>query len=227
MRSKDQILLEANYEAMYGDKSVQGLPKFMFEVSEGYPRLTEEQILAIKDVIKKTMLEEGQADTPKKIEMRDEVAGAISLESGVLLSKGLLRRPLANFLYTLFHELAHQMQYKKYKEAIYDMWINPELNMDNAVEFLSKIEHTADRYALMKCVEFKKQGIIIEDPTVGKGFYAKYDKQQWIGYIKMLRRQLEGYTRDEVSEVLYNWMLQKIKPAAPIADKKDEFGDKY
>jgi hypothetical protein len=220
MRSKDQILLEANYQYMYGDKSVQGLPKFMFEVSEGYPRLTDEQLLAIKEVVKKTMLEEGQSDTPKKIEMRDEVAGAISLESGVLLSKGLLRRPLANFLYTLFHELAHQMQYKKYKQTIYDMWVNPELNMDKAVEFLSKIEHTADRYALMKCVEFKKQGIITEDPTVGKGFYSKYDKQQWIGYIKMLRKQLEGYSRDEVSEVLYNWMLNRIKPSEVVKNEK-------
>lgn len=133
------------------------------------------------------------------------IAG-LSLEDGVYINEGLLNGSFSNFLYALFHEVAHQYQYKKYQDKIYDMY-NDDIDILEAAKFMNFIEQVADDFAVRKIREINKlYGDKVKVNTVRK-VYAHYTPQHFIPLIKRVRDYFKQENVDDqtdVSEMMYN-----------------------
>jgi len=85
----------------------------------------------------------------------------LSTPDGVILTKNLLLgTDFYHFLFVLFHELAHQYQYKKYgNKAMLDIYFD-EMSLDDAAKFMLNVEHVADEYAVRKLKQIIRKGLI-------------------------------------------------------------------
>lgn len=110
------------------------------------------------------LFEEKYGSTPNYEEILDEIISDIkksptpkislttrglfcgmSLTDNVILSKSIFNYQLYNFIFVLFHEIAHQYQYKKYgKNLLYDL-TTKDID-DGILDKLIKIEQVADRF---------------------------------------------------------------------------------
>ena len=69
----------------------------------------------------------------------------MSLNDNVILSESIFNNKLYNFIFVLFHEIAHQYQYKKYgKNLLYDL-TTKDID-DSILNKLIEIEQIADRF---------------------------------------------------------------------------------
>ena len=83
----------------------------------------------------------------------------MSLTDNVILNKSVFNSDLYKFIFVLFHEIAHQYQYRKYGiERMYALY-NGKLPINDAVEWLRYTESVADQFAIRKCRELQKMGI--------------------------------------------------------------------
>ena len=74
----------------------------------------------------------------------------VALHDFVLINKILLNANLEHALFVIFHETAHQYQYKKYGEDImYDCYLG-EISDNDAAKFMKKTEEVADEFAIRK-----------------------------------------------------------------------------
>jgi hypothetical protein len=75
--------------------------------------------------------------------------GGISIPGECIISTIILQFPKEVLLYILFHEIAHQYQYKKWgKNLMMDVYTT--LPLEEAVKNLLYIESVADRLAMLK-----------------------------------------------------------------------------
>lgn len=150
----------------------------------------------------------------KKIEVEPiRVGVAVSLISGIIFNKSAFQQPLPHFLFTIFHELAHQYQYRKYgKEKMLKLYTS-EMSIEDAAKFMKEIEEVADELATRKLRELQKYGYL-EDVNIPKGFYKQLSLKSFENTIKYLKSQVEesGLTSpDEISDLFYNWLKDKVQ----------------
>ena len=149
------------------------------------------------------------------------MGAGLSLHNKVVISSGLLEdgiKPnsngIADLMYVIFHEIAHQHQYNKYgKELIYDMYTG-EIETEGALKFLKYIENVADQFSMRKCRELQKIGAIPADEVVVEvGGYEKYTDKMFENYLNMLKDKIQksGITDPEdISELIYNMIKPKL-----------------
>ncbi|MFN9905707.1 MAG: hypothetical protein ACK56F_06205, partial [bacterium] len=92
-------------------EDTKGIDVFIDELSNNY-ELSEELLGFIKKFI-----EESECKLINFSKFKIGVLG-LALESGVLINSTIIGRPLPFVLFVIFHEIAHQYQFKKYGDDV-------------------------------------------------------------------------------------------------------------
>jgi hypothetical protein len=187
-------------------EQVEGLDEFREITLSSYPEVEE-----YWDVIENFIRLSGV----KRIEVEPIRMGvAVSLLTGIIFNKNAFFQPLTAFLFTIFHELAHQYQYRKYgKEKMLKLYTS-EMSIEEAAKFMKEIEEVADELATRKLRELQKYGYL-SNVNIPKGFYKQLSLKSFENTIKYLKSQVEdsGLTSpDEISNLFYNWLKDKVQP---------------
>ena len=199
------VLTENQYKSIILEET-NGIDSFIDGLLNAYPRL-ESHI----DLVKK-FIEDSNCQDIEFGSFRFPASG-ISLHNKVVINKRILQNTLENTLFIIFHEVAHQYQYKKYGSSMMHRFYVGEVDMDEAVRFLKYTENVADQFGLRKCREFVKLGLLTKEYVPKMGGYDNYSDMMFVNYLKMLRSKIKesGETDDEkISESLYNWAIVKL-----------------
>jgi hypothetical protein len=198
------MFVEAFAKDTYNDGTTEGLGGFLYRLTDAYPDL-EDNI----GIIKKFILDSGC----KRIELKDlKLMGAhgAALSTGVVISPGVLHWPKEQALYCIFHEIAHQYQYKKYGAAKIEGLFTSNADEIKAADFLRKTENVADQYAIRKCRELAAKGILNKDKLVKRGNYSHFTTTQFRAYLNQFRKvcQQQNVTdHRHVAELFYNYIV--------------------
>lgn len=115
--------------------------------------------------------------------------------------------PLGRMLYIIFHEMAHQYQYKKYgRDKMYELY-NGVLPIDEAVQFLRYTENVADEFAIRKCRELYKLGLRDMGGIPKDGMYKFVPDIQLKSILVKFRNTIRNHNLEDnerISEILYN-----------------------
>jgi hypothetical protein len=184
--------------------NVEGLEDLMNQIIDKFPEVEDYKDRLI-DFINKSNCQKIEFATMQH-------AGGLSLHNSVLLNKILLNRDLNSLIFIIFHEIAHQYQFKKYgAEKMYELYTG-KIHLEDAVDFLYNTEITADEFAFRKVKEFHKLGLLktITDMRMYKKM-GKHNLANMYNQVKKILSVRKGDSPDEVSEVLYNFIKIKIE----------------
>lgn len=182
--------------------SVVGLDSFINRMIDKHP-----EIKPFKDELFRFVEESGC----KKIEFCGFEVGnlpmkGISLSNGLLMTADILNDTKEGLMFIFFHEIAHQYQYKLYgQKRMYAAYLG-ELPIDEAVEFVKKMEREADEFATQKCNEYVEKGLLNSN-KIGRGVYHKYPDSVFkmqITAMQKLVRILGTKDPDKLGSIIYN-----------------------
>lgn len=186
-------------------ESVEGFDEFKNLALNSYP-----EIIEYWDVIEKFIRE----SECKKIEIAPLKMGiAVSLTNGVIFNKNVFKLPITEFLFTIFHEIAHQYQYKKYGIEKMTNFYSEDLPIEEAAKFMRHTEIIADDFATRKLREIQKYGYL-QNLNIPKGYYKLAPLRQFenlIENIKWALPNLKNADPEKRSEILYNWIKFKTQ----------------
>lgn len=198
------IITESQYRLLTEETS--GVDDFIGQMVEKYP-----EVEGYSDQIKSFIENSGC----HKIEVASfkYPAMGLALHNGVLFNKMIFYQTLPKFLFVLFHEIAHQYQYKKYgAEKMYEFYLG-DLDVNDAAESMKKIEIIADEFALRKVREFAKIGLIDVKDSNLPAVYKTIPINHFVRLITQSRDEIKrkGITDfDGVSETFYNMVKVNI-----------------
>jgi hypothetical protein len=180
-----------------------GFDEFAVEVSEKYPDSVY-LLRFISDFVKKSGCQ--------KIDIEPLKYGAfgLSLVDRVVINKKSLELPLSNFLYTLFHEVAHQYQYKKYGiDKMYGIYTG-DVSVDEGAKFMKYVENVADDFAIRKLREINKlfDDKIKINANINK-IYEKIPIDYYKNLINIFIKKIKDSnysSKEDISEILYNYV---------------------
>jgi hypothetical protein len=140
-------------------------------------------------------------------------AFGLSMHDGVLINRMLLNTyGLEHLIFIIFHEIAHQYQFKKYgEEKMYDTYIG-DISDDEATDFLRKTEIVADEFATRKIRELQKINLFNKS-FVPPQQYKNMSKSTLKEMITNIRTSLKNQnikSPKKISEFFYN--MVKVKP---------------
>jgi hypothetical protein len=120
----------------------------------------------------------------------------------LILSEMLFRsaRGTGYLLFTIFHELAHFYQYRKYgHDFALSIYTNDISQIEQDVDKLLEIENTANKFGLMKASYYlRKYGIDASDlEGIASGTYS--DRSKVIDHVKKIKDAVEGMEPDQRS----------------------------
>ena len=206
------ILTESQYFKLLNEETG-GMDIFIDQIVNRFPELGEH-----KDIIKSNIEKSGCQNIGFE---RMTMGTGLALHNRVVIASSLLddgirpnKNALADLMYIIFHEIAHQHQYNKYsKELIYDMYTGG-IETEGAIKFLRYIENVADQFSLRKCRELQSMGVIPADQKVrDTGGYDHYSDKMFEDYLNMLKTKVQkaGITDPEdISELIYNLIKPKL-----------------
>lgn len=170
---------------------------------------------SFKDKIKEFITKSGC----KKIEFKPSYAPT-SLHNVVVITPECLNNTsIENALYVIFHEIAHQYQYRKYGDDFsYKLFIGA-IPINDAVKILKKTENVADQFSIRKCREFAKLGLIDINKVPKNGNYKNITDSTFAYILNMFNKVLENNIEkikredgsidtDVVSTILYNYITK-------------------
>ena len=135
-----------------------------------------------------------------------------SLHNGVLINNVVLNSSLEVALFSIFHEIAHQYQYKKYGiEKMYEFY-NDEISVIETAKFMKEVETVADSFASRKIRELQKMGLISRN-FVPIEMYKNVSESQLASFINNIRSQLRSKnitSPDDISEFWYNLLKNQL-----------------
>lgn len=182
--------------------SVVGLDSFINRMIDKHP-----EIESFKDELCRFVEQSGC----KKIEFSGFEAGnlpmkGISLSNGLLMTADILNDTKEGLMFIFFHEIAHQYQYKLYgQKRMYAAYLG-ELPIDEAVEFVKKMEREADEFATQKCNEYVEKGLLNSN-KIDRGVYHKYPDSVFkmqITAMQKLVKILGTKDPDKLGSIIYN-----------------------
>jgi hypothetical protein len=186
-------------------KKIIGLSEFKLRTLDRF-----QEIADFWDIIEDFIINSGC----KKIEIYPiPYAIGASLIDRVIINPSAFNQPLIDFLFTLFHEIAHQYQYKKYgHQNMTELYTN-RLSTDEAAVFMSKIEMVADEFATRKLRELVKLGQLEKNTKLPTGFYKTLpigNFKRLISTVKSKIPDVEYKTPEQINEVLHNWIKNGV-----------------
>jgi hypothetical protein len=135
-----------------------------------------------------------------------------ALHNGVLINNVVLNSSLEVALFSIFHEIAHQYQYKKYGiEKMYEFY-NDEISVIETAKFMKEVETVADSFASRKIRELQKMGLISRN-FVPIEIYKNVSESQLAFFINNIRSQLRSKnitSPDDISEFWYNLLKNQL-----------------
>lgn len=135
-----------------------------------------------------------------------------ALHNGVLINNVVLNSSLEVALFSIFHEIAHQYQYKKYGiEKMYEFY-NDEISVIETAKFMKEVETIADSFASRKIRELQKMGLISRR-FVPIEVYKNVSESQLASFINNIRYQLRSKnitSPDDISEFWYNLLKNQL-----------------
>jgi len=135
-----------------------------------------------------------------------------ALHNGVLINNVVLNSSLEVALFSIFHEIAHQYQYKKYGiEKMYEFY-NDEISVIETAKFMKEVETVADSFASRKIRELQKMGLISRN-FVPIEMYKNVSESQLASFISNIRSQLRSKnitSPDDISEFWYNLLKNQL-----------------
>lgn len=135
-----------------------------------------------------------------KFENLNPKCGGISTPDECIISTTILQFPKEILLYILFHEIAHQYQYKKWgKNLMMDAYT--KLPIKEATKNLLYIESIADRFAILKL-----RSIIGNENIPPYRYYGCKNLEFFEEYISNLRNSIEKNNANDIesiNEIIY------------------------
>ena len=183
-----------------------GIQPFLYRIMSTYPE-TEPYIGKIKSFIENSNC--------KKIEVSKFKfpAMGVALHNAVVFNEIIFNYSLSSFLFVMFHEIAHQYQYKKYgDDKMYECYLG-EVDVKDAAETMKQIEIIADEFATRKVREFIKLGLIDkEDRQIVKSIYKNVPISHFEKLISDTRNELRKKNQTSFEDVTnYFYNMLKIK----------------
>ena len=181
----------------------QGIDDFFEMMSETFPDSVY-IMQFIKDFITKSGCKSIKVDSFKY------PALGLSTINGSVLNIKVFSLELSYFLYVLFHEIAHQYQYKKYGiDKMYGCYTR-DLSLREGALFMKNCENIADEFAMRKLRELKKYfgdklKITNQESKVYQDTPIEYFEKLIEKFIKIIEQK--GYNdKNEITEILYNFI---------------------
>lgn len=195
-----KILITEKQYRLIIQESTEGLETFLSELKSTL-NLSDELIEEIKNIFEKTEC--------KKVSL-ENLRGAmgLALHNKLVLSPEIFKFGTPQALTIMFHELAHQYQFKKYgAEKMMEVYIG-ETSLDDAALAISNYEAVADEFALRKIKELKNKGLIkYSDNQIMKGYGNNPKPSMFKTMIEMIRNQLKRNNATDIekaAEYIYN-----------------------
>ena len=138
-------------------------------------------------------------------------AGGLSLHDRVLINKNLLRSDLGILLFVIFHEIAHQYQFKKYGADMMYKVYNNQMDLNEAANYMAQIEMVADEFGTRKVREFIGKGFLNNDVKTPKR--TNLNGNMFYHMIKGFREQIDAANAKspmEITEWMYNLIKEKL-----------------
>lgn len=179
------------------------LGNFMTKVSDSFP----DSVYAM-DTISNFIRKSG-CQKIEFINFKYPALGA-ALHDRVVLNSILLNNyNLTFFLYALFHEIAHQFQYKKYGvEKMYGVYTG-EIPVKEGAKFMKYVENVADEFAIRKVREIDKlhgHQVKINVNSLRKiydNISLSHFENLIVSFIKIIKDS-NIKNKEDISEILYN-----------------------
>ena len=185
-------------------EETEGIDSFLDEISSKHNMSDE-----LKDFVKQ-FIEESDCKRINFSGFKMPVMG-LALESGVLINKMALNGQLPFLLFLIFHEVAHQYQFKKYGEDImYDCYLG-DISEREAAEFMKHTEEVADDFASRKIRQLQKLNLI--GPYTPPQMYKNVPIQRIRYQIERSREDMRRKNIDspkKVSEYFYNMVKSEL-----------------
>lgn len=187
------------------NEETQNINEFISELTESF-KMSEELI----EFVKKFITESGC----NKIEFSNfKIKGlGVALHDFVLINKIVLNSNLEFVLFVIFHETAHQYQFKKYGEDImYNCYLG-EISDTEAAKFIKTTEEVADEYAIRKIKQLQKMDLISKDynpPRMYKNISLDIIGNKMLGFKNdMIGKKIDS--SQKISEYFYNMVKSEL-----------------
>jgi len=180
-------------------EETQNIDKFIEKLEGKFPQISE---------YKDRIIEFIENSDCHKIEFANfsYPAYGMALHNGVLINNMILSHSLPMVLFIIFHEIAHQYQFKKYgDEEMYKCYVG-DVTLDEAAEFMKKTEMVADRFASLKVRQLMNSGYL-DTSFVAPQMYKNVPISQLKTMIGQFRQEFERRnvtSPDEIAAVMYN-----------------------
>ena len=185
-------------------EETEGIDSFLDEINSKHNMSDE-----LKDFVKQ-FIEESDCKRINFSRFKMGVMG-LALESGVLINSVSLNHPLPFLLFLIFHEVAHQYQFKKYGEDVmYDCYLG-EISETEAAEFMKHTEEVADDFAYRKIRQLQKLNLIGQ--YTPPQMYKNVPIQQITMMVNNYRNDMRRKNIDspkKVSEYFYNMVKSEL-----------------
>jgi ribosomal protein S13 len=198
------IITEHQYRLLTEETS--GIDAVLSKILDKFPQL-EPHIDRIKSDIEKSDCQNIEFSNIK-------VHGILgmALHDKLVLSPRVLDKKLEDFIFVLFHEIAHEYQFKKYgARKMLDLYLGDVSDEDGA-RFMKNTEDVADEFGERKVREYVKLGILKKDALSIHGEHKNRPMQSYIQQVKQTKYMVksQGFkTAEEASEFMYNFMVEK------------------
>jgi hypothetical protein len=156
-------------------------------------------------------------------------ADGLAQSNRLVLNPNILNYSLGKALFVLFHEMAHQYQFKKYgKEKMGEMYTE-EISLSDAAKFLQKTENVADEFAVRKLKSLERKGLIkLNDYDIKKGYEHMSIPQieHMVNYFRNVAKQSKSNNIDEISEYLYNMVKMESSDNVEVKNHQKDTNTK-
>ena len=190
------------------NEEVQGIDHFLNQIFAEYPNSMSDEI---KEFLIKSINESGCKNI-RFAEFKFPAEG-VAVHDGVTISVKTLNYPLEKLLFIIFHEIAHQYQFKKYgDDVMYNCYLG-DISIDEAADFMINAEKVADEFAERKIRELQNKGILrasyipVSPSKVNPPQLIKNMLSQLRQAIKMNNIN----SKEKLTEFLYNMIISKIR----------------
>lgn len=172
---------------------VDQIEDFLLMVIQKYP-----EVERFRDFIVKTIIQTGIENIT--IEPL-HIGVGVSLPNRIVISNTTLNNNLSDFLFSLFHEIAHQFQFKKYGyEKMIELY-DEKVTLEHAVEQMYEIEIVADEYATRKLREMVRKNNLTYGMKIPTGYYKTLSKKTLEDVIIIGRRMFKELRYEDTKQL--------------------------
>lgn len=195
----DYTGLDANAKRVINE-ATEGLDDFITMLKSGF-NLSDELTEEIKLMFEKANC--------KKVSFEElDRAMGLSLHNKLVFNPQVLNERLPQALFIIFHELAHQYQFKKYgAKEMMDVYIG-KTSLDHGALAMSQYEAVADEFAMRKLRQLKNRGLIDYQPHQARRAYGNNPSPRLFRtMLNNIRDALKSVGADNIekaAEYIYN-----------------------